>query len=204
MLHKALGGHVPAGAMVEALAKLAALGKVRSEMIATGGRPGECWWLVQASPTMPTILASPATEDANERTKRGEPETAHAATNGSFARTQSNEPGRADDISPMALAALFARVGEMGGKIVRSGSDTFEVQGVEDRLSPNILDALVAHRAELDLIVPSPPADPTIDAAPTETPLPVAKPLPRCSCGALVEKCGEMCSSCFEAALAAV
>jgi hypothetical protein len=44
-LHQALGGHVTATALVAALAKLRDRGQARCEKVATGGRPGECWFL---------------------------------------------------------------------------------------------------------------------------------------------------------------
>jgi hypothetical protein len=55
----------------------------------------------------------------------------------------------------MSLAELFAKVGEMSGKIVRSADGDLMVQGVEaSLLTPDILAALVGHQSELDLIVP--------------------------------------------------
>lgn len=43
-LHQALGGRVTATALVAALAKLRDRGQARCERVATGGRPGECWF----------------------------------------------------------------------------------------------------------------------------------------------------------------
>jgi hypothetical protein len=109
----------------------------------------------------------------------------------------------------MTVVALLISAREMGGKIVRSGGGGFVVQGVEEsRLNHGILDALAAHRAELDLIESSPTPLPTIDATPTETPSDassVAEPLPWCSCGAPVgRQRDELCRSCCKAALAAI
>jgi hypothetical protein len=56
----------------------------------------------------------------------------------------------------MALTGLFASVVAVGGKIVRSVDGGLAVQGVDvTHLPPDLLAALVAHRTELNLIVPS-------------------------------------------------
>jgi hypothetical protein len=75
-----------------------------------------------------------------ERTKRRE-ELPQPVLDRSFARTEEVAQGApvngsdgADATSPMALAALFARVGEMGGKIVRSVDGNFIVRGMEASL----------------------------------------------------------------------
>jgi hypothetical protein len=50
---------------------------------------------------------------------------------------------------------LFAEVRNFGGQIVRS-DDGFMVRGVDNHvLNPAILSALVAHRSDLDMLVPS-------------------------------------------------
>src|SRR5205807_9113764 len=61
-------------------------------------------------------------------------------------------PGRPRSLS---LIDLLAEVGNLGGQIVRS-DDGFMVRGVDsDLLSPAILSDLVAHRSDLDMLVPS-------------------------------------------------
>ena len=51
-LHQALGGHMTGNTLVSALAKIRDRGQVRCERVATGGRPGECWF-----PCDPTVKA---------------------------------------------------------------------------------------------------------------------------------------------------
>ena len=51
-LHQAFGGHIAANVLVTALAKIRDRGQVRCERVATGGRPGECWF-----PCGPTVKA---------------------------------------------------------------------------------------------------------------------------------------------------
>jgi hypothetical protein len=220
-LHKALGGHVQAEAMVAALGKLAAQGMVRSETVSTSGRPSECWWSVQ-TPTMPScisseIAASPS-GDASERTKPQVPEQPQAVPadrqmqqDSSIVRT--NPPdgvgATADQTSPMTLLDLFDQVREMGGKIVRSEDGGFAVQGVVTHiLSPAILAALAAHRAELDSIVPSPVPPQIVEATPKQpephdNQAPVASDTPyRCSrCGAALPSSDAICDPCFVAEL---
>ena len=126
----------------------------------------------------------------------------------SFVRTEAapeSGQGGCEETSPLSLADLFITVRDAGGKIVRS-DDGYAVQGMENPLlTPAILTALVAHRSELDSIMPSTPPSGGVKPYPSPTPTSDAEPLPRCSCGALVERPGdEICSSCFQAELAAL
>jgi len=221
-LHKALGGHIPASTLVKALAKLRDRGLIRTETVSTGGRPSECWWPIQipSTPLMSTgsSSASVVTVSAKERTKPEEKEEAQAVAvvgadkqateDCSFVRTEAapeSGQGGCEETSPLSLADLFITVRDAGGKIVRS-DDGYAVQGMENPLlTPAILTALVAHRSELDSIMPSTPPSGGVKPYPSPTPTSDAEPLPRCSCGALVERPGdEICSSCFQAELAAL
>lgn len=68
-LHKALGGHVPAKAMVEALARLRDRRLTRAEVVATGGRPGECWFPADQPEATHVSIIGP---DADVRTNKVE------------------------------------------------------------------------------------------------------------------------------------
>jgi hypothetical protein len=71
----------------------------------------------------------------------------------------------------VTLADLFTRVRAMGGKITRAVDGAFSVQGVADGLlAPDIHTALVGHRAELTVVVPTPPEPPKADARDTGLP----------------------------------
>jgi hypothetical protein len=212
-LHKALGGHVQAEAMVAALGKLRDRRLIRAETVSTGGRPSECWWPVQ-TPTMPPCIGSAATApaggDANERTKPQEP-----AAPGSPDRQ--TEEDSSFDRTPMTLVDLFAWVRESGGKIVRSEDSGFAIQGVAGSLPPAVPAALEAHRSELDLIVPSPvpPSigevagqDQVVSNAPAsdDAQAAAADALPRCiKCGvAVVGSSDAICDPCLLAELRSV
>jgi hypothetical protein len=122
-LHKALGGHVTAQAMVQALGKLADRQMIRTKQVATGGRPSECWWLGADFPAMPSDLCSaagappgaaagartqPATETRQaERVaapKEDGTDRGRVAGDSSFARTVEVAPP-----SPRAEDSSFAR-----------------------------------------------------------------------------------------------
>lgn len=169
-LHKALGGHVKAEAMVKALGSLAGQGKVRSEMVPTGGRRSECWWPVLTPSALPLTVesADEPPPDANERTKSDESAQADQSQDSSFVRKgdahagggingePSNGKAHFGDAISLSLAELFAEVQKLDGKIVRSADGTFAVEGVEQGLlTPGMVAALVVHRDELALVVPS-------------------------------------------------
>jgi hypothetical protein len=156
--------------MVKALGSIAGQGKVRSEMVPTGGRRSECWWPVLTPGALPMRVESTddAPPDANERTKSQASPQVEETQDSSFVRkgdahaggSNNGEPsnGRAstDNGPPLSLADLFTEVQKLDGKIVRSTDGTFAVEGVErELLTPAVLTGLVSHRDELDLIVPS-------------------------------------------------
>jgi hypothetical protein len=169
-LHKALGGHVKAEAMVKALGSLAGQDKVRSQMVPTGGRRSECWWPVLTPGALPLTVdsADDAPPDANERTKSDTSGQADQSQDSSFVRSgdahaggstngqPSNGKAHSGTGRPLSLAELFTEVQKLNGRIVRSSDGTFTVEGLErELLTPAVLSGLVIHRDELDLIVPS-------------------------------------------------
>ena len=224
-LHKALGGHVQAEAMVNALGKLNVKGKVRSEMLHTGGRPSECWWpVLNPLPTLKSIGSSSASltmDSANDRTK---PETdkAHAvaeleADSGatadcSLVRTEAASKSGCDSggaASPITLVDLFTAVRDMGGKIVRS-DDGFRIDRLpEEAMTPQLRSTLLLHRDELHSIVPNTRTDSATKTETSHTPgdnaeVPAASnTLPRCvKCGeAVVGSIDEYCDPCFQAVI---
>jgi hypothetical protein len=105
---------------------------------------------------------------ANERTKSQVSAKVEESQHSSFVRTgtahagagtngqPSNSRADADNVSSLSLAELFTEVQKLDGKIVRSADGTFAVEGVEQGLlTPGIIAALVVHRDELALVVPS-------------------------------------------------
>ena len=170
-LHKALGGHVKAAAMVAALGRLAGDGLARSETVSTGGRPCECWWTAKDKPDavgfvpapQPEATASTAAAEAltppnghplpalpaNERTK--------PSPNGKAEGLDSDSSlVRSPQAEAMPLADLLVLVQQSGGKIVRSTTGTFEIEGVDDKLlTPDAVATLAKHQAELAMLVPT-------------------------------------------------
>ena len=148
-LHKALGGHVQAEAMVAALGKLNAQGKVRSETVSTGGRPSECWWPTSVPEQTTMIIASASPSDgvspidASVPTNKDEQQPAAPATD------SSNLPGQEETTTdssltgdlpvdaegePLSLGELLGIVRDMGGKIGRSDDGGFTIRGVGNPL----------------------------------------------------------------------
>jgi hypothetical protein len=132
-LHKAIGGHVPAKEMVHALARLRDRGQVRCEMIATGGRPSECWFpavAVVKTPIMPPVVESTIAA----------PTIAAAPATGS---------------PPMTLMELFAAVKTIHGQLRREG-DGCVVDAPAERITPAILAAVAQHQTSLITLLPAP------------------------------------------------
>jgi hypothetical protein len=170
-LHKALGGHVKADAMVKALGRLARDGLARAETVSTGGRPCECWWTAKDKPDAVSFAPAPqpeapapmATAEA-PAPPNGQPLPSKPANE----RTKSTANGKGEGLnsdsslvrSPaaktMPLADLLVMVQQSGGKIVRSADGTFVVEGVDDNLlTPEATAALAKHQAELAMLVPT-------------------------------------------------
>jgi hypothetical protein len=164
-MHKALGGHVNAEAMVKALGRLAKDGLARSELVSTGGRPCESWSLAQPKANAVALAAAPAaaqtdvpgqsnvgTSDPagpNERTK-GNPneENERLGSDSSLVRGPQAEA--------MPLADLLVMVQQSGGKIVRSATGTFGIEGVDYKLlTPEVTAALVMYQADLAMLIPT-------------------------------------------------
>jgi len=132
-LHKAIGGHVPAKEMVHALARLRDRGQVRCEMIATGGRPSECWFpavIMAKTPITPPVVERPV--------------AAPAVTEAPATATP-----------PMTLMELFAAVKAIGGQLRREG-DGCVVDAPAERITPSILAAVAQHQSSLITLLPAP------------------------------------------------
>lgn len=96
-LHKALGGHVPAKSHVEALAKLRDRRRIRAEMMATGGRPGECWFPCDQPEDTHVSIISP---DGDERTNK-----LHVGGASSFVRSLARDIRRATKKATQKVAS---------------------------------------------------------------------------------------------------
>jgi hypothetical protein len=167
-LYRVLGGHVQAEALVQALGRLAIQGKVRSETVATGGRPSECWWPAQVATVVPEAARIDC-PTANERTKPPKPQPTPVAdgtsvllaspqpeSDSSFARGEQTLSGgecAEATVSTLTLGELLNQVLVMGGTITRTPDGNFMVAGVDAATIPvEIAAAIKAHRGELDLL----------------------------------------------------
>lgn len=131
-LHKAIGGHVPAKEMVHALARLRDRGQVRCEMIATGGRPSECWFpavIMTKTPITPPVAESPV-----------------------IAPSVTETPASASQA--MTLMELFAAVKEIGGQLRRE-RDGCVVDAPAGRTTPAILASVAQHQTSLITLLPA-------------------------------------------------
>lgn len=150
-LHKALGGHIPATALVTTLAKLRDRRLIRAEMIRNGGRPGECWWPVEVPSLLPReVVPLDRNPSPSQTTERSNP-AAELQTTPAESKTPEDRSFGRSGHPLLTLTDLFAEVRNSGGRIVRS-DDGFTVQGME--ATPAILASLVAHRSDLDMLVP--------------------------------------------------
>jgi hypothetical protein len=112
-LYRASGGHLPATAMLQALAAIRDRDLVQCQLVATGGRPAECWFPCERTNKVSPSSISAEASDVCERTNKVHPGgsegkedceqtnkggCAQAATLSSFARTGSAEAdGSASD-----------------------------------------------------------------------------------------------------------
>lgn len=188
-LHKALGGHVPAKTLVEALAKLRDRRRIRAEMLATGGRPGECWFpcdLPEA--THVSIIGA----EADERTNKVDVGVGFELP--SLARTGPTDTAtRESSIVRTALAVVnVAEVLPPAEEVRPEGRDLpGPATAVEEMGGEEV------HGAGGD-----PEAVPPLENDP---PTPEDETLPRCECGAFVERpCDQFCLPCFDAILKAI
>ncbi len=152
-LHRAIGGHMPAREMMQALGRLRDRGQVRCEMVATGGRPSECWFPSNPPSPTPVVVVTPSSL----------PE-ATAATLG----TAPVAPGTAPAVPPaggatpvpsgLTLAELLDVVSAVGGRLRRHG-DGCIVEAPPGSVTPAIEAALVEHRGALLALLPAPVAN---------------------------------------------
>ncbi len=155
-LHKALGGHVNAEAMVKALGRLANDGWARSQMVSTGGRPCESWWPIKAEVDADGVAAA-VSHSIDTGTERG-PSLAVKMNK----PTSEAENEKTNQISPdgslvrMSLTEFLTMVQQLGGKIVRSTSGILTIEGVDDKLlTPEALAALAKYQDELTSLMPT-------------------------------------------------
>lgn len=138
-LHKAIGGHLPAKEMVEALARLRDRGQVRCEQAATGGRPSERWY--PASPPKPTIMPTVAAGEA-------------MTTQEQVAATRPPTALHVEPTPPkLTLPEFFDAVNAVGGKFRHDGQKVvLEASG--HAISPALLAAVEEHQAWLAMTYP--------------------------------------------------
>jgi hypothetical protein len=163
-LHKSLGGHVAAGQMVQALARLRDKGLVRMETLSTGGRPGECWFPREqttkaALPVFMPNSGQPINKEINPEVLsfvRPEPPglTSTNKQDSSFVRTT----------APIkSVADLFATVKAINGRLCWQG-EKIGVDTPSGLVTPEILSAISAHEADLlPFMPPRPKPAPDVD-----------------------------------------
>ncbi len=134
-LHRAIGGHIPAKEMVHALARLRDRGQARCEMLATGGRPSECWFPDVAP--QPIVIAT-ATQ-AMECPVEGEPGVAPATPSPALA-----QPSELEAVK-LNLSELFDAVNAIGGNFHNDGNAVV-VDASAGTLTPAIVASLADHQ----------------------------------------------------------
>lgn len=139
-LHRAIGGHIPAKDMVKALASLRDRGEAHCEMMATGGRPSECWFPDAAPKPVPTTVATPPVAVES-------PAVASA-----FAEAI---PSQAAETSALTLPELFEAVNGIGGKLRNDGSGCV-VDAPANGITPDIAAAVAQHQEALLAMLPPP------------------------------------------------
>jgi hypothetical protein len=149
-LHRAIGGHLPAKEMVQALARLRDRGQVRHEHTATGGRPGERWF--PGSTPKPVVVATVA-----------EPvpaEAPAAATRLEVAPQPQPAPPDQRPAPPeqrpatMTLVEFFAAVNAIDGKFHNDGQRVV-LEAPGQTVSPTLLAAVEDHQAWLAATYPA-------------------------------------------------
>ncbi|QJW92561.1 bifunctional DNA primase/polymerase [Frigoriglobus tundricola] len=154
-LHKAIGGHLPAKELVQALARLRDRNQVHCELVATGGRPSECW--SPGSAPKPVCVVVPTVTD-DERAS-----TSHSSGS-------PPPPAPVPPCSPvkMSLTQLFDAVNAIGGKFRHDGHRVI-VDAPGPTISPAILAAVVDHQGWLASVYSPPPKSVISDALPRNT-----------------------------------
>ena len=184
-LYKATGGHIPADAMVEALAALRDRALVRCETAATGGRPAERWHPCdqttkgcgeasaadgglssfgrsataanESSDAQPGVPQPTMPDDGNSQPK-AEQEPDKPVSPANFVGTADVPPDAAAITKSLSLADLFNALNQVGGRLVRQG-DAVAVDVGGKPLPPEVEAALATHQAALAMLVPiMPPA----------------------------------------------
>ena len=146
-LHRAIGGHLPAKAIVESLARMRDRGQIRCEMVATGGRPSECWF--PDSAPQPVVIAPPKPEMQNPVEA---PQGVAVAT---------PEPAMFVEPEPMAtavelsLSELFDAVTAIGGTF-RNDGNAVVVDAPPEMISPDVTAAVVVHQKWLGSVYSAP------------------------------------------------
>jgi hypothetical protein len=161
-LHKALGGHVAAAQMVQALARLRDKGLVRMETVAIGGRPGECWHPREQSTKaslpvfLPTSKEIVSQEVPSFARKQPPGTTSTTSQDGSFGRPS----------APItSVAELFTAIKGIKGRLCWQG-DQIGVDAPSGLVTPDLLAAVNAHEA--DLLPFMPPRPVSTPATPDE------------------------------------
>lgn len=163
-LHKAIGGHIPAKEMVQALARLRDRGQIRCEHVATGGRPSECWFPDVPQPKSPLVVP-PATKPAEEPTKHTEQSPASTTAEAPAVAVATAEPAPPSTSQPptmakLTLPGLITAVDRIGGEFRRQG-DAIVVEGATEVTTPEISAGLVEHQSMLLTLLASFPDDKT-------------------------------------------
>ena len=144
-LHRAIGGHLPAKAIVPALARMRDRGQIRCEMVATGGRPSECWFPDLAPQPIVITTAKPAMENPIEA-----PQGVAVAT-----PEFPSEKVVETEATTLSLSELFDAVNSIGGKF-RNDGNAVVVDAPPEMVSPAITAAVVVHQEWLGSVYSAP------------------------------------------------
>ncbi|MGO9109107.1 MAG: bifunctional DNA primase/polymerase [Thermoguttaceae bacterium] len=182
-LYKTTGGHIPAEAMVGALAGLRDRGLVRCELAATGGRPAERWFPCEHKKISDVALSNaglssfagseppPATQEvanmgagAVEPDAAGEADAPTQAVAGAMPDASvitADCPAPADNghssataaATDLSLADLFNALNQVGGRLVRQ-ENAIIIDADGKVLPAGVEAALAIHQEALAQLVP--------------------------------------------------
>ncbi|MBS0267306.1 MAG: hypothetical protein JSS02_35605 [Planctomycetes bacterium] len=150
-MFRKIGGHIPAKEMVNALARLRDRGQAHCELIATGGRPSECWFPDAAQqPIVPMPIA--VSESAAEASL-GVADATPAQT-----PAVPNEPVALPPMASLSLSELFDAVNAINGNFRHDGNSVI-VDAPVGTITPGITAALAVHQEWLAEFYPAPMPD---------------------------------------------
>ncbi|MFO1044789.1 MAG: bifunctional DNA primase/polymerase [Planctomycetaceae bacterium] len=147
-IHRKIGGHIPAREMVNALARLRDRGQAHCEMIATGGRPSECWFPDVAP--QPIVVTPMAVAESAAEAPLGVADATPVQTPAVV-----SEPEATLMVASLSLSELFDAVNAINGNFRHDGNSVI-VDAPVGTITSAINAALAVHQEWLAEFYPTP------------------------------------------------